>query len=95
MGIFWQGGKLLVTGGYIVDHGSYMRIITVIWDRVGSGDAYAFKHFRKKLIKSGRNPKPESRQLTLLNAGGGSRSPPYHINVVPKKMLKEKVANFL
>ena len=29
--------------------------------------------------------------LTLLNA----EEPPYHINVVPKKMLKEKVANFL
>ena len=25
--------------------------------------------------------------------GGGSRSPPYHINVVPRKMLKEKVAD--
>ena len=33
--------------------------------------------------------------LTLLNAGGGGIRPPYHINVVPRKMLKEKVANFL
>ena len=32
--------------------------------------------------------------LTLLDAGGGSRSPPYHINVVPRKMLKERVADF-
>ena len=33
--------------------------------------------------------------LTLLDAGGGGIRPPYHINVVPRKMLKEKVANFL
>ena len=33
-------------------------------------------------------------RLTLLDAGGGSRSPPYHINVVPRKMLKERVADF-
>ena len=32
--------------------------------------------------------------LTLLNAGGGSRSPPYHINVIPRKKLMGKVANF-
>ena len=25
---------------------------------------------------------------------GGSWSPPYHINVVPRKMLKERVADF-
>ena len=29
-----------------------------------------------------------------LLTGGGSRSPPYHINVVPRKMLKERVADF-
>ena len=35
--------------------------------------------------------------LTLLDAGGEwgvESAPPYHINVVPRKMLKEKVANF-
>ena len=31
-----------------------------------------------------------------IECGGGAESaPPYHINVVPRKMLKEKVANFL
>ena len=30
-----------------------------------------------------------------IGCGGGGIRPPYHINVVPRKMLKEKVANFL
>ena len=35
-----------------------------------------------------------SDNLTLLDAGGGSRSPPYHQNVALRKMLKESVADF-
>ena len=50
-----------------------------------------FRHFHVGF----KYPKTIHTQLTLLNAGGGGIRPPYHINVVPRKMLKEKVANFL
>ena len=33
--------------------------------------------------------------INPIECGGGGIRPPYHINVVPRKMLKEKVANFL
>ena len=48
----------------------------------------------RKFPLLGERPKSAQMCLTLLNAGGGSRSPPYHINVVPRKMLKERVADF-
>ena len=32
--------------------------------------------------------------INPIGCGGGLAEPPYHINVVPRKMLKERVADF-